>query len=144
MRVLKLLAAAGLLLLPLMAKAAEIEVYKSPTCGCCKKWIDHLEQSGFSVKAHDVKDVVQYKIRHGLSPDLGSCHTALVNGYVIEGHVPAADIRKLLKQKPKAAGLAVPGMPVGSPGMEMGNRRDSYDVLLFRKDGSREVFSSYK
>ncbi len=144
MRALKYYLAVSLLLLPMTARAADIEVYKSPTCGCCKKWIDHLEQSGFRVKAHDVSDVVQYKIKYGLSPDLGSCHTALVEGYVIEGHVPADDIKKLLMQKPKAAGLAVPGMPVGSPGMEVGNRRDSYDVLLFSKDGSRKVFSSYR
>lgn len=132
-----------LLLVSGMSWAAEIQVYKSPTCGCCKKWIAHLEQSGFRVKAHDVKDVVEYKIRYGVSPELGSCHTAIVDGYVIEGHVPASDIKRLLKEKPKATGLAVPGMPVGSPGMEMDNRKDRYDVLMFQKDGSTKVYSSH-
>lgn len=129
-------------LFSVVAQAAEIDVYKSPTCGCCKKWITHLEQSGFKVNSHNVQDVIEYKIKHGVSPELGSCHTAIVDGYVIEGHVPADDIKRLLKEKPKAAGLAVPAMPVGSPGMEMGNKKDAYDVILFQRDGSKRVYSS--
>lgn len=124
--------------------AAEVTVYKSPTCGCCTKWVEHLEQSGFEVKTYDVRDVVSYKVRMGVPPTLGSCHTALVDGYVIEGHVPADDIKRLLTQRPRVSGLAVPGMPVGSPGMEQGNRRDRYDVLSFTEDGATEVFATHQ
>lgn len=116
------------------AYAAEITVYKSPTCGCCKLWIDHLKQNGFKIKAHDTEDVVTHKQRLGLPPELASCHTAVVNGYVIEGHVPAADIKRLLKERPKIAGLAVPGMPMGSPGME-GPVKEAYEVKTFDKNG---------
>ncbi|MDH5631669.1 MAG: DUF411 domain-containing protein [Gammaproteobacteria bacterium] len=122
--------------------ASEITVYKAATCGCCNKWVDHLERAGFTVKAHNVVDVVEYKIRHGVSPELGSCHTALVDGYVIEGHVPADDIKRLLKERPVATGLAVPAMPMGSPGME-GHRKDDYEVVLFGRDGSRKVFARH-
>lgn len=122
--------------------ASEITVYKAATCGCCNKWVEHLERAGFTVKAHNVADVVEYKIRHGVSPELGSCHTALVDGYVIEGHVPADDIKRLLKEKPVATGLAVPAMPMGSPGME-GHRKDDYEVVLFGRDGSRKVFARH-
>lgn len=125
------------------AAANEMVVYKSPTCGCCTKWIEHLQQHGFSVKAHDVESVVPYKKQHGVLPELGSCHTAIIDGYVIEGHVPAADIKRLLKQRPKVTGLAVPAMPVGSPGMEMGKRKDPYNVLSFKREGSIRVFSKY-
>ncbi len=116
------------------AYAAEITVYKSPTCGCCKLWIDHLKSNGFKVKAHDTENVVAHKQRLGLPPELASCHTAVVNGYVIEGHVPAADIKRLLKERPKIAGLAVPGMPMGSPGME-GPVKEAYEVKTFDKNG---------
>ena len=124
--------------------ATEVTVYKSPTCGCCKKWVEHLEQNGFEVKAYDVRDVVSYKLRMGVPAALGSCHTALVDGYVIEGHVSADDIKKLLTQRPAISGLAVPGMPVGSPGMEQGNRRDRYDVLSFTEDGATAVFATHQ
>jgi len=121
-----------------------IDVYKSPSCGCCKKWISHLEQNGFKVNAHDMQNVVPKKIEFGIAPQTSSCHTAMVDGYVIEGHVPASDIQRLLQSKPKdLRGLSVPGMPVGSPGMEQGDRRDHYNVIAIEKTGKTRVFSSY-
>lgn len=123
--------------------ATEVVVYKSPTCGCCKKWVKHLQDNGFKVKAVDVKNVVPYKIKHGVTQPLASCHTALVDGYTIEGHVPAADIKRLLKEKPIIKGLSVPGMPMGTPGME-GRRKDAYDVVTFDAKGKTGVYSSYR
>lgn len=111
----------------------EIEVWKSPTCGCCHLWVQHLQKNGFEVKTYDLPNTAVKRRALGLPDHLGSCHTAVVAGYVIEGHVPAADIRRLLSEKPKALGLTVPGMPIGSPGMdgpEYQGRRDAYDVLL--------------
>ena len=122
----------------------QITVYKSPTCGCCKKWVAHLEDNGFDVTAKNVADVNPVKAENGLPPVLASCHTALIDGYVIEGHVPADDIKRLLKEKPAIAGLSVPGMPVGSPGMEQGGRKDKYDVVAFDNKNQMTVFSSYK
>jgi hypothetical protein len=122
-----------------------IEVWKDPNCGCCHDWIAHMEANGFSFTIHDTGNNA-VRTRLGLPQKLGSCHTALVGGYLIEGHVPASDVRTLLQQKPKALGLAVPGMPVGSPGMDgavYGNRRDPYDVLLVARDGGTRVFKSY-
>lgn len=121
---------------------ATVEVYKSPTCGCCSKWVDHMRENGFTVNTHDVgnKDI---RKKSGISETLGSCHTALVNGYAIEGHVPAADIMRLLKEKPKAVGLSVPDMPHGTPGME-GSRVDPYNVLLIKEpDQSRKDTTIY-
>ena len=121
------------------------EVWKSPTCGCCKDWITHLEANGFEVKVHDVGNTAA-RARLKIPAKLGSCHTALVGRYAIEGHVPAADIKRLLKERPDAIGLAVPGMPYGSPGMDgpaYGNRQDPYDVLHIAQDGSTRVFNSY-
>ncbi len=127
------------------AAATALEVWKDPNCGCCKDWVAHMQDNGFQVTVHDTgNNAVRSQL--GLPQKLGSCHTGLVGGYVIEGHVPAGDVRKLLAQKPKALGLAVPGMPVGSPGMDgavYGGRRDPYDVLLVARDGSSRVFSSY-
>jgi hypothetical protein len=121
-----------------------ITVYKSPQCGCCKTWVEHLRKEGFAVTANDVDDMAAIKTKLGVPASLGSCHTAIVGGYVIEGHVPGADIRKLLAEKPKVAGLAVPGMPVGSPGMEMpGMPADKYEVIAFAKDGKNRVFASH-
>ena len=121
-----------------------IEVYKSETCGCCTQWIAHLQEHGIAVKAHNVPNTSAYRARLGIPAALGSCHTATVEGYALEGHVPAAEIRRLLAEKPRAVGLAVPGMPLGSPGMEMPDRvADAYDVLLLRADGSREVYRRY-
>ena len=122
-----------------------VEVWKSPSCGCCKDWVAHLEANGFEVKVSDVGNTGM-RGRLGIPAALGSCHTALVGGYAIEGHVPARDIQRLLAERPSAVGLAVPGMPVGSPGMdgpEHGGRRDRYDVLLLRKDGNTAVFASH-
>lgn len=113
------------------AATATVEVYKSPTCGCCDKWVDHMRDHGFTVKTHDVGNK-EIRKKSGISNSLGSCHTALVNGYAIEGHVPAPDIMRLLKEKPKAVGLAVPDMPHGTPGME-GARSDPYNVLLIKE-----------
>ncbi|MFV1982667.1 MAG: DUF411 domain-containing protein [Thiohalomonadales bacterium] len=125
------------------APLAEITVYKSPTCGCCTKWISHLEKNGFKVNAFNVKDVSVYKVKNKVTPELASCHTATVNGYTIEGHVPAQDIVRLLKEKPNVKGLAVPGMPMGSPGMEMGSKKDPYDVVSFDEKGNKKIFSSH-
>lgn len=118
----------------------EVEVWKSPTCHCCSKWVDHLRQNGFSVRVHNESAMKPLKTKLGVPQELASCHTAVVGGYVIEGHVPAEDIHRLLSEKPKAIGLSVPGMPIGSPGMEQGDRRDPYETRLFDADGS-DVFA---
>ncbi|HJU71237.1 MAG TPA: DUF411 domain-containing protein [Paucimonas sp.] len=119
-----------------------ITVYKSASCGCCSGWVAHLEKNGFTVKVHDVADPSDYRDKLGVPSALGSCHTALVDGYALEGHVPARDIRQLLQTRPKARGLAVPSMPPGSPGME-GARSDPFDVLLFQPDGRYSVYRHY-
>lgn len=121
----------------------QVTVYKSPSCGCCGDWVTHMQRNGFPVEVHDVEDVEPLKRKAGISPRLASCHTAFVEGYALEGHVPAADVKRLLAERPAGRGLAVPGMPVGSPGMEVGDRRDAYDVLLYREDGESAVFSHY-
>jgi hypothetical protein len=141
---LKRLLSALLVCVPLAAGAAApvIEVYKSPTCGCCEEWIKYLRANGFTVNAHDVQEPAQYRARFGIPEQMGSCHTATVQGYALEGHVPAADIKRLLATKPKAKGLAVPGMVSGSPGME-GARRDAYDVLLVQESGKATVYKHY-
>ena len=122
--------------------AARVEVYKSVTCGCCGAWVDHLRKNGFEVKTHDISDVPAERNRLGMPDRLGSCHTATVGGYVVEGHVPAADIHRLLKEKPRALGLAVPGMPPGSPGMESA-QPIVYDTLLVGRDGTTRVFANH-
>jgi len=119
-----------------------VMVYKSPTCGCCSKWIEHLEGNGFEVRSKDIADVTPVKRMNGVPGNLASCHTAIVGGYFVEGHVPAEDVMKLLEERPEIAGLAVPRMPVGSPGME-GPNPVAYSVLAVKKDGSVEVFSSH-
>jgi hypothetical protein len=124
------------------AKEPTITVYKDPNCGCCKSWIEHLIKHGYRVDAKDTSEMAEIKRTLGVPDDLTSCHTGVVNGYLIEGHVPAADIARLLKEKPKIAGLAVPGMPMGSPGME-GPRTDHYKVLSFDKAGKTKTFASY-
>ncbi len=121
----------------------DMEVYRSPTCGCCRKWITHVEANGFKVKDYITNEVQVIKDQQGVPKNLASCHTALVNGYIIEGHVPASDIKKLLKLKPKVSGLSVPGMPVGTPGMEMGGKKDPYDVVSFDQQNNYKVFSRY-
>jgi len=125
-----------------LAQQTVVEVYKSATCGCCTDWIKHLQQNGFTVKAHDVGDASAYRAKFGVPEQLGSCHTATVGGYAIEGHVPAREIKRLLLEKPKAKGLAVPAMPMGSPGME-GPRSDPYEVLLFQANGKYAVYQKY-
>lgn len=122
--------------------AREVTVYKSPTCGCCALWADHLAEAGFRVRVEDRVEMVPVKQEHGVPLDLASCHTAVVDGYVVEGHVPAADLARLLRERPDVAGLAVPGMPMGSPGME-GPREDAYEVVAFDGDGGREVFARH-
>lgn len=123
-----------------------VDVWKSPTCGCCGDWIKLLEAAGFQIKVHDTGNVA---IRKGLrmADKYGSCHTALVDGYALEGHVPVRDVKRLLRERPKALGLAVPGMPIGSAGMDgpaYAGRRDPYDVLLVQRDGTSTVFQSYR
>ena len=127
---------------PLYAAGPLVSVVKTPTCGCCSKWVDHLKANGFTTTVKDVRSTAEFRREAGVPDNLQSCHTAIVEGYAIEGHVPAADIRRLLKTRPKAKGLAVPGMPLGSPGMEA-NRRDAYSVLLFQTDGRVSVFTKY-
>ena len=124
------------------AKKPTITVYKDPGCGCCKSWIEHLIKHGYRVDAKDTPQMTEIKRSLGVPDGLSACHTAIVNGYLIEGHVPATDIARLLKEKPKVAGLAVPGMPMGSPGME-GPRKQHYQVLSFDKAGKTKVFASY-
>jgi hypothetical protein len=119
-----------------------IEVYKSPTCGCCGKWVEHLRTSGFTVNAHNISDIDAFRARAGVPAALASCHTALVDGYVVEGHVPAADVRRLIDERPKALGLAVPGMPQGAPGMDAPHA-SGYAVLLFQADGTTRVYRAY-
>lgn len=119
-----------------------IEVYKNQYCGCCHEWIAHLQKNGFKVTANDVPDTAPVRESLGIPVKLGSCHTAKIGGYAIEGHVPAADIKRLLKEKPKAIGLAVPGMPAGSPGMESPNPQP-YNTLLVMKDGTTKVWAKH-
>jgi hypothetical protein len=123
-----------------------VEVWKGPACGCCKDWIRHLESNGFTAKSHDTGNT-EARSRLGIPLGLGSCHTAQVGGYAIEGHVPVREIRRLLSERPNAVGLAVPAMPVGSPGMDgpaYRARKDPYDVLLVRRDGSSTSYQSYQ
>ena len=122
--------------------AVTVELYKSPYCGCCGKWAEHVTKAGFTVKTHEVDDVPGTRKKLGMPEKLGSCHTAKVGNYLLEGHVPAADIKRLLKEKPKALGLAVPGMPAGSPGMDIPNS-PPYETLLVQNDGSTRVFAKH-
>ncbi len=121
----------------------EIRVYYSPTCGCCKEWLAHLDKHGFKVVALERHDMASVKRELGLPPKVASCHTAVIEGYLIEGHVPADDIKRLLRDRPALKGLSVPQMPVGTPGMEMGNRKDPFAVVSFDEAGNIGVFSQY-
>ena len=129
------------------AEIATIQVYKTPTCGCCTKWIDHLRAEGFKVEATDLPDLAELKATNGVSPALSSCHTAMVDGYVLEGHVPAEDVKRMLAEKPQIAGLAVPGMPMGSPGMEHPDprRHEHFDVVAFGTSdpGGQRVYATH-
>lgn len=119
-------------------------VYRSPTCGCCGDWVEHMRAEGFTVEVEDVQDLVAVKNRLGVPSHLGSCHTAVIGDYLVEGHVPADDVRRMLAESTDAAGIAVPGMPIGSPGMEVpGQPGQPYDVMAFDKDGQTRVFASY-
>lgn len=143
-----LVGAASLACVPAMAAAPAqglpvIDVFKSPTCGCCSGWVAHLEREGFTVKVHEVEDTGATRTRLHIPDALASCHTASVAGYALEGHVPAREIKKLLAAKPAAVGLAVPGMPMGSPGMEMGHHRQAYEVMLVLPQGATSVYASY-
>ncbi len=121
-----------------------VEVYKSPSCGCCSKWVDHLRSHGFAVRAINTDTIDELKTSRGVPRQVRSCHTALVGGYVVEGHVPAADVQWLLKERPAIVGIAVPGMPIGSPGMEVSGRKaQPFNVMAFAKDGSTRVFASH-
>lgn len=127
-----------------VAEPIKIEVYRSPACNCCGKWVEHLKENNFQVTDNVVEDVQVIKDKYGVSKEMASCHTAVVNGYVIEGHVPANDIRKLLKLKPHVVGIAIPAMPSGTPGMEMGSKKDTYNVMSFDKDKKYQVFTHYE
>jgi hypothetical protein len=134
--------------LPVLAttSAVPVEVWKAPTCGCCKDWVRHLQANGFTVSTHDDGNTHARK-RLGIPMDFASCHTALVGGYAVEGHVPAREIHRLLRERPQAIGLAVPAMPRGSPGMDgpaYGGARDPYNVLLVKRNGGAELFQSYR
>ncbi|MCA6215637.1 DUF411 domain-containing protein [Ideonella sp. B7] len=125
------------------AALPSVEVFKSPYCGCCGAWADHMKAAGFAVKVTLVEDTSAMRRRVGLPDRFASCHTALVAGYAVEGHVPADEVKRLLALRPRAIGLAVPSMPPGSPGMEMGNRHDPYQVFLINQQGRETVFASY-
>ncbi|ANA35748.1 Metal-binding protein [Ralstonia mannitolilytica] len=144
--------ASGLALLPLIAiaqKAApkpSVQVWKTASCGCCKDWVSHLKDNGFDVAVHDVEETVQARRKAGIPDQYASCHTGIVQGYALEGHVPAREIKRLLRERPKAVGLAVPSMPLGAPGMDgpaYGNRTMPFNVLLILPDGSATVYQAY-
>ncbi|HWJ59423.1 MAG TPA: DUF411 domain-containing protein [Sphingomicrobium sp.] len=126
-----------------VASASTIMVTKTATCPCCKDWVEHMKKAGFKVQVRDVEDLTPLARKLGVPDALRSCHTSQVGGYVIEGHVPAADVKRLLAAKPKAAGLTVPGMVAGSPGMDQGPMKMPYKVLLFQKNGSTKVFAAH-
>lgn len=129
---------------PAVAAKPHLTVYKSPTCGCCTKWVEYMQANGFTAAVTNMPDVTPVKIKHGVPRQLGSCHTTLVGNYVIEGHVPVEDVRRLLKEKPSnLIGLAAPGMPAGSPGMDVPNS-PPYDVLAFDKNGGTRVYATHR
>ncbi|UCG95955.1 MAG: DUF411 domain-containing protein [Burkholderiales bacterium] len=145
-RPLRHLALLALASVPMMASAVEmhrLHVYKTLSCGCCALWVEHMKASGFSVEVHDVRDVMPYREKYGVPDEAMSCHTAVIAGYVVEGHVPAADVKRLLSEKPKATGIAVPGMVQGSPGMEQGRAPERYDVVLFGERRLQRVFAKH-
>ena len=125
------------------AAAATLTVTKTATCGCCGGWVEHMKKAGFTLSVRDVENVTPTAQRLGVPDALRSCHTAEIGGYAIEGHVPAADVKRLLATRPKAAGIAVPGMPMGSPGMEHGGHKQPYQTILFDRDGKTQVFASH-
>ena len=140
-----MVSAAAMLALPARAELPAIHVVKDPDCGCCGAWVAHLTAEGFTatIEERDVDSLALYKLEMGVPAGLASCHTAAIAGYVVEGHVPAADIRRLLSERPDAIGLSVPGMPYGSPGMGPEAEREAYDVVLLHRDGTSSIFTSY-
>lgn len=120
-----------------------VEVWKSPTCSCCSKWVEHLKANGFRVEVHNEGQMNPLKTKLGIPQGLASCHTARVDGYLVEGHVPASDIKRLLAERPNGRGLAVPDMPIGSPGMEQGDRTEAFEVVLFGDNSERQIFSKH-
>lgn len=128
---------------PLSSEPVAITVYRSPSCGCCGLWLEHLEKHNFTVTDIKTGDVSSTKKKYGVNPQLASCHTAVVDGYVVEGHVPAGDIRKLLTETPDVVGLSVPGMPHGTPGMGMSGRKDPFSVVSFDKNGKQQSYTDY-
>lgn len=141
-RCLRLAVVSAALAAPLPVLAQQVTVYHNPSCGCCGKWVEHLEANGFSVTTVPQENLEPVKRRLGIPPELGSCHTALVEGYAVEGHVPAQSLRRLLKEKPSIVGLAVPGMPQGSPGMESPTP-ERYNVIAFDEARRSKVFDRY-
>jgi hypothetical protein len=135
---------AFLLVYTAAAAPPQMSVFKTPTCGCCTKWVEHMRSSGFKVDVTDVPSTADYRHKFGVPENLQSCHTAVVKGYAVEGHVPAADVHRLLNSRAKIKGIAVPGMPIGSPGMEQGPRRQAYSVLGFDAKGNISVFQKYE
>jgi hypothetical protein len=138
-------ALAGVLAAPFAAstqqKPTAMTVFKTATCGCCNKWVDHMKAAGFEADVRDVEDIDAVKAKLGVRPELSSCHTTQVGGYIVEGHVPADAVRRLLKERPQIAGLAVPGMPAGSPGMEVpSGHRDAYAIVAFERSGQSRVY----
>jgi len=135
-------------LLPVSGAQAElaknIVVYKSPHCGCCTKWVNYLEGRGYRVEAINTQDVYVWKKKYAVPEKIAACHTAVIDGYVVEGHVTDRDIKRLLLTRPNISGIAVPGMPVGTPGMENGNAREAYDVISFDEEGRTEVFVKHR
>jgi hypothetical protein len=131
---------------PAATALPKVTVYKTSSCGCCRLWVDHMKANGFDVQAMDVSaaDVRGISKAAGLKDEGTSCHTAKIGAYTVEGHVPAADIKRMLKEKPAIAGIAAPGMPMGSPGMEQGNAKEPYDVIAFKKDGTSTVYAKHK
>lgn len=129
-------------MLPVQAAGTAIEVFKSPSCGCCGKWVEHLQKNGFAVTVREVDDLTAQRKALGMPERFASCHSAKVGGYAIEGHVPAADIKRLLKQKPRALGIAVPGMPARSPGMDSPTGAP-YESLLVQRDGASSIFARH-
>ncbi len=130
----------------LAPQALNITVYRTPTCGCCKGWVEHIKQNGFQVSdiVKPESEIQTIRQKYNLPSDLTSCHTSEIGGYLVEGHIPATDVKRLIAQKPNIAGISVPGMPIGTPGMEVGDRQQSFDVFAFEKDGLTRVFNSYK
>ncbi len=126
------------------APSSEVHVYKSPYCGCCGNWVEYMRKQGFTVTVEEKEDMSPIKQSLNVPDEMQSCHTSTIGGYVIEGHVPAEDIRRLLKEKPDAIGLAAPGMPQTSPGMDVAGSTEAYDVLLFKADGSTQIFAHHK